>query len=358
MEDYTKKIILTKKILLVGLTGAGKSRLGNNLSGSKIFLESDETNSCTKGVQAIVNQFNVEVIDSQGLEDTDNEDKNALASIFKAIQEKRPNIIAFVVNCANKRFGNSCKKVVEEICKMFNTKSVWNHFIIVFTVANSVSEKKRDTFAKNFISSIVKVLEQYYKNNKVNDDLPIPNSLLYYFVELGNDDDYQLSKETIHSLTDINKQTHLLPPLSNTKEKIIVNIIHKRNCQESLKIYDRIVEDEHGTLKRVAANIGTGIAMFGVGALGGVAIAATAGAATGVVVPTIITIGGFLGLGAAGGAAGVGVNSVDYEHNVDANTQNEDYLTFDEEIYEYHDGSKETKRINVREFTRIIEKRK
>ena len=162
MKGDSKEVIMNKKLLLIGLTGAGKSRLGNNLSAAKIFKESDETNSCTKGVQAILNRFSVEIIDSQGLEDTDNEDKEALKAIFETIKNKRPNVIAFVSNCANKRFGNSCKKIIEEICKMFNTKSVWNHFIVVFTVANSVSKKKRDTFANNFITSILKVLEQFY----------------------------------------------------------------------------------------------------------------------------------------------------------------------------------------------------
>ena len=351
-------IIRNKSILLIGLTGAGKSRLGNNLSGMKIFKESDEPNSCTKGTKGIVNQFNVEIIDSQGLEDTDNEDKEALASIFNCIKNKRPNIIAFVANCAIKRFGKSCKKVIEEICKMFDTKSVWNHFIIVFTVASSVSLKKRDDFAKNFINSIIKVLEEYYKKNKVNDNLPIPKKLLSYFVELGNDDDYVLSEETINNLTDINKQTHLLSPLSNTKEKIIVDIKHRRNCQESIKKYDRIVEDEHGTLKRVGANIGGCIVNFGIGALGGIAIAATGGLATGIVVPALVTVGGVVGAGAAGMGVSYGINKVDYEHCVDENTQNEDYITFDEDTYIYHDGTQEIKRINVQEFTRIIEKKK
>ena len=355
--DGTKMIIRTKKILLIGLTGAGKSRLGNNLSGAKIFKESDEPNSCTKGTEGIINQFNVEVIDSQGLEDTDNEDKEALTSIFNCIKSKRPNMIAFVANCAIKRFGNSCKKIIEEICKMFDTKSVWNHFIIVFTVANSVSLKKRDDFAKNYINSIIKVLEEYYKKNNVNDNLPIPKKLLSYFVELGNDDDYELSQETIHNLTDINKQTYLLPPLSNTKEKIIVDIIHKRNCQESIKKYDRIMEDDHGTLKRVGANLAGFVVDFGIGALGGVAIAATGGLASGVVVPALMTIGGIAGSGAVGLGVSYGINKIDYEHYVDDKTQNEDYLTFDEDTYIYHDGTKEVKRINVHEFTRIIEKK-
>lgn len=356
MEE-TQIIIRTKKILLIGLTGAGKSRLGNFLSGAKIFKESDGPDSCTKGTEGIINHFIVEVIDSQGLEDTDNEDKEVLTSIFNCIKNKRPNIIALVANCANKRFGNSCKKIIKEICKMFDTKSVWNHFIIVFTVANSVSPKKRDDFAQNYINSIIKVLDEYYKKNKVNDNLPIPEKLQTYFVELGNDDDYKLNQETINNLTDINKQIYLLPSLDNIKEKIIVDIIHKRNCQESIKKYNRIIVDEYGTLKRVGANIGGCIINFGIGALGGTAIIGTCGLGTGVVVPALVTLGSVVGISATGIGVSSAINNIDYEHCVDDKTQNEDYITFDEDTYIYHDGTKEVKKINVQEFTRIIEKK-
>lgn len=240
---------------------------------------------------------------------------------------------------------------------MFTTRTIWNHFIVVFTVANSVSEKKRDAFANNFIASILNVLEQFYLKNKVDDNLPIPKMLQYYFVELGNDDDYKLDPDTMNNLTDINKYTFFLPPISNTKEKIIVDIIHNRNKRVSLEIYDRIVEDKHGTLKRVAANIGTGVALLGLGALGSAAIVGTAGSATGIVAPALINTGVLAGTSYLSYKAGVKVNQVDYEHTVDKSKQNEDYLTFDEDIYVYHDGTTEIKRTNVKEFTRIIEKK-
>ena len=70
------------RLLLIGLTGVGKSRLGNKLSGKNLFIESDGPNSCTKGTQISTNQFGVEIIDSQGLEDTENEDKEALSSFL------------------------------------------------------------------------------------------------------------------------------------------------------------------------------------------------------------------------------------------------------------------------------------
>lgn len=129
--------------------------------------------------------------------------------------------------------------MIEEICKIFNTKSIWNHFIIVFTFSNTVSKDKKESCAQNFINSILKVVKEYYGKTKLNDNLPIPSKINYYFVELGDEDDYKLDQNTVNTLADIMKQTLYTAPISNMKEKIIVEIKRKRNCQESIKNYER-----------------------------------------------------------------------------------------------------------------------
>lgn len=355
METIEKRPL---RFLLIGLTGVGKSRLGNKLSGKKLFQESEESNSCTKGTQIATNEIGVEIIDSQGLEDTDNEDKEALSSIFNEIKNKKPNVLIYVQNISNKRFGNSSKKVIEHLCKMFDTKSVWNHFIIVFTFSNTVSKKKRESCAQNFINSILKVLNEYYNKANLNDGLPIPSQINHYFVELGDDDDYKLEESTINSLTDIMKQSMFTSPISNMKEKIIVEIKRKRNCQESIKKYDRLIEDENGTLKKVGAKAGV---WAGTTALSGIAsyIGCAALAAAGVVSAPVFLIGSAAVGVAFGIAQGKGIrklNEVDFDHRVDDRYQNEDYITFDEETIVYHDGTSETRRINVDYYTRIISK--
>ena len=328
-SDYKRLL----RLMLLGLTGAGKSRLGNKLSGNVNFIESDGSDSCTKKVQRAINQFGVEIIDSQGLADTNKEDKDGLISIFSEIKEKRPNVLAYVQNASDKRFGEASEKAILEICKMFDTKSVWNHFIIVFTFAVTVSKKNRESCAKNFSESILKVLREYYAKNKF--------------------------ANTVNSLTDIMKLIELMPPISNTREKIIVEIKTKRNCQESIKKYDRMVKDEYGTAKEIAAFIGLGT---GIGAIdsGAATVAVGALVSAGVTATApIILIGA-----AAGGIVSYfcgeklveKIGKLDFQEKVDDNYQNEDYITFDEETYVYHDGTTEVKRINVENFTRIISK--
>jgi hypothetical protein len=358
METVYKK---TLSLILIGLTGVGKSRLGNKLSGKKEFLESDGPDSCTKNIQKVLNQFSVEIIDSQGLSDTDKEDKNAITSIFNTIKENKPNILAYVQKAADHRFGESSKKSIQEICKMFDTKSVWNHFIIIFTYANCISKKNREKYASDFSNSILKVLKEYYEHHKINDGLPIPKKLKYYFVELGDDDEYQLDKDTVNNLEDIMKLIALSPPISSTTEKIIVEIKTKRNCQESIKIYDRMIEDKYGGLKKVASNFGIGcgfVATEGVGILGGIGLEAISmslplGLAVGAFYGTVIY---FLGAITYQGLKYKFIDGVDFYHKADDKSQNEDYITFDEETYIYHDGSTEIKRINIDYFTRIISK--
>ena len=82
-SDYKRNF----RLMLLGLTGAGKSRLGNKLSGVKKFILSESPDSCTKGIQIATNQFGVEIVDSQGLANTNNEGKKGLISIFNEIKK-------------------------------------------------------------------------------------------------------------------------------------------------------------------------------------------------------------------------------------------------------------------------------
>ena len=155
------------------------------------------------------------------------------------------------------------------------------------------------------------------------------------------------------------KLISLMPPISNTREKIIVEIKTKRNCQESIKKYDRMVKDEYGTAKEIAAGFGLGTS---IGAIGDGAAAITVGAlvSAGVTATAPILLIGAAAGGIAvyfgGGKLTEKFGKINFQEKVDDKYQNEDYITFDEETYVYHDGTTEVKRINVENFTRIISK--
>ena len=308
-------------LLLLGLTCVGKSRLGNKLSGEKEF----EEGSSTKRIQKVLNKFNVEIIDTPGFDDFDNENK--FASLKQEIKNNKPNIIAFVQKLSEMRFDSKSKNIIEEICKMFGTKSIWNNFIIVFTFSRSIKKEKGEKMAKGFVEIILKVIGEYYQNLKVNDNLPIPTKLNYYFVELGDDDEDELDQETINTLTNIIKITSDTPPISISNEKFIVEIKIKRNCEEIIRRYNRYNNGQNIIGRSNLNNNGIGI--IGIGAL---------------VAANIFNM------------STTGITSLITGYEVDKHHLNEDYITFDEESYIYSDGTTEVKKTNVKKLTRIIPK--
>ena len=50
------------------------------------------------------------------------------------------------------------------------------------------------------------------------------------------------------------------------------------------------------------------------------------------------------------------LEGTDWKNKTDKNHLNEDYITYDEVTYIYHDGTSEIRRINVENFTRIFAK--
>ncbi len=120
-----------------------------------------------------------------------------------------------------------------------------------------------------------------------------------------------------------------------------------------------MIKDENGTLKKVASYLGVTAGSWVTEFATEFAVG-SAMLAAGVVSAPVVLGGAFLS-GAISYALPISIgfdklNKVDFEHRVDDKLQNEDYITFDEEIIIYHDGTKEIRRINVENYTRIISK--
>ena len=350
------------KLMLLGLTGAGKSRLGNKLSGiNEYFKESPDGESCTKEIKKCLNHY-VQIIDTPGFGDTKKEDeKQNLTKIFNEIKESEPNVLAYVQKANEKRFLDISREAIEKICEMFNTKSIWNHFIIIFTFSVTISEKKRKACADTFIEkNFLKVIKNYYENHKVNDNLPTPQRLKYYFVELNDDDDKKLDDDTVSTLADILKYVVCNPPINDKiSKKIIVDIQTKKNCQKSIKKHDRLIKDPNGTIKSISAKVGGTVGTLAAGTGGffgsGMSLAAL-GVATGApcTIPALI-VGGIV-FYFVGDKLHDKITKTDFEHQIDENFQLEDYEVFDEETYIYNDGTSEVKHVNVNLLQRIIAK--
>ena len=337
METKYKKAL---SLLILGSRGVGKSRLGNKLLGKKEFIEDSLTTETTK----FSNKSGIEIIDTKGLGDSDGENKILISSICNEIKKNKPNILAFVHNTPNKILNESSKTLIQEICKMFDTKSVWDHFIIIFTFASNINEENREKYGSDFSNSILKVITDYYESNNINCNLPVPKKLKYYFMELGDNDEYKLDKDTINNLDDIIKSVSLAPPVSNTSEKVIIEIKTKK-CKETLRIYDKYKDNAFQKVKEKIeiAGINYIYPYLTNNSVKSVLLSSVGFAFFPVITPLIIG-GSYLASNYLG------------TKKIDDKFQNEDFIIFDEETYIYHDGSTEIKRINIEKFTRTIPK--
>ena len=147
--------------------------------------------------------------------------------------------------------------------------------------------------------------------------------------------------------------------MESSNKKAIVEIRTKRNCQKSLRKYDRKIEDKYGLIKEVAAIIGTTASSF---LLGGGASTIALGTLTvmGITASAPLTIIGLAAYGITGiftaKKLGSDIEEADLWNKVDDKFINEDYIVYDEETFLYEDGTVEVKRTNVKKLTRVIPK--
>ena len=147
--------------------------------------------------------------------------------------------------------------------------------------------------------------------------------------------------------------------MESSNKKTIVEIRTKRNCQKSLRKYDRKIEDEYGLIKEVAAIIGTTASSF---LIGGGASTIALGTLTmmGITASAPLTIIGLAAYGITGiftaKKLGSDIEEADLWNKVDDKFINEDYIVYDEETFLYEDGTVEVKRTNVKKLTRVIPK--
>ena len=146
---------------------------------------------------------------------------------------------------------------------------------------------------------------------------------------------------------------------NNSMEKKIIEMTTKKNCEQSIKKYERKIEDEYGSIKEVAAIIGTTASSF---LIGGGASTIVIGTLTvmGITASAPLTIFGLAAYGITGiftaKKLGSDIEEANLRNKVDEKFINEDYIIYDEETYLYDDGTKEVKRTNIKKCTRVIPK--
>ncbi|XP_059211556.1 GTPase IMAP family member 7-like, partial [Centropristis striata] len=125
----------TKRIVILGKTGAGKSSLANTIFGEELFMIGDSANSETNKCQAktrSVNGRSITLIDTPGLFDTDRPEEELKAEIVRCITECSPGPHAFLIVLKVERYTEQEEAVINKIKEYFS-EEVFKYATVLFT---------------------------------------------------------------------------------------------------------------------------------------------------------------------------------------------------------------------------------
>jgi GTPase Era involved in 16S rRNA processing len=127
------------KVVLIGPTGAGKSQFCNfihkDLTNS-IHKVSDSLNSCTTEPKSTIVQrpnIRLELIDSPGSSDSNNDDEENLTILFKYLRNKKEINQIFLVLSFENRFTGDTKKFLSILGWIFTPIQFMTNLMIIFT---------------------------------------------------------------------------------------------------------------------------------------------------------------------------------------------------------------------------------
>lgn len=171
---------------VLGLTGVGKSLFINAISGTESCEVGTTGKSCTQSnklVSFVYNNHRFNVIDTPGLDDSDN--NNEKINILKNILKNHPKIkkIILVKKYSDIRIPLSMQSAISTFMEAFPLKTFWQHVIIVNTWANphdesytDYMEQPHDEFLKSVLEckNLLKIMGEKNINR--------PTALKEYFV--------------------------------------------------------------------------------------------------------------------------------------------------------------------------------
>ncbi|XP_025761433.1 uncharacterized protein LOC112846231 [Oreochromis niloticus] len=135
----------TRRIVLLGKTGAGKSSVANTLFGETTFKmghSPDSETSICKAKSKLINRRSITLVDTPGFFDTSRSEEDTKPNILQCIVECAPGPHAFIVVLKVEKFTDHEKSVIENMFQYFS-EEVLRYAVILFTHGDQLLEEMK-----------------------------------------------------------------------------------------------------------------------------------------------------------------------------------------------------------------------
>ena len=174
------------KILILGERGTGKSTLGNQILGYDAFKVTDHVKIGTKSTYGIPGKRDsnfIYIIDSPGIQNSSNEDKQQMLQLVQFIkQHKELNAIILLFSYQQVRFPYHILKL---FCHIFPMKEIGDHLALIFTYCftknGALTEQQKS-------KKLEKFLPEFKNAFKEINDIDLPENIPIGFVNMDPED--------------------------------------------------------------------------------------------------------------------------------------------------------------------------
>ncbi|XP_030286093.1 GTPase IMAP family member 7-like [Sparus aurata] len=133
----------TRRIVLLGKTGAGKSSLADTIFGEAKFQINDFNDlktHCTQAETKSLNGKSITLIDMPGFFDGERSEEEMKPEIVRCITECAPGPHAFLIVLKMERFTDKEQEVINKICQLFSEDAL-KYAVVVFTHGDQLPEE-------------------------------------------------------------------------------------------------------------------------------------------------------------------------------------------------------------------------